>query len=106
MTGFANTSELVKDILTNNEASRNSDNLLFYLVCKPLLAEQGVEVDKVGFAELFLSLKEYGLPQYETVGRIRRKLQQEFPELICSSEVGLNRSMIEDSFKDFAKDGE
>lgn len=106
MSGFANTSGLVKDVLTNNESSRNSDNLLFYLVCKPLLAEKGVDADKIGFAELFLSLKEYGLPQYETVGRIRRKLQQEFPELQCISEVGMNRSMVEDSFKDFAKDGE
>lgn len=104
--GFATISALVMDILTSEPSTRNSDNLLFHQVCKTLLSNQGIDINDLGFTELLLSLKDYGLPQFETVGRIRRKLQNEYPELICSSEVGMNRFMLENSFKDLAKDGE
>lgn len=100
------TSALVKEILITNPSSRNSDNLLFYLVCKKILADHGKNIDEMGFTKLFLSLKEYGLPQFETVGRIRRKLQQTFPDLRCSLEVAINRGMNTDAFIEYAKEGE
>lgn len=99
------TTALVKDILTVNPASRNSDNFLFYLVCKKLLDDQGIDVETIGFVKLFLSLPGYGIPQFETVGRVRRKLQQEFPELRCNETVGQARSASQDAFKDFALEG-
>lgn len=103
MDELTNTSQLVKSILINDKQSRNSDNYLFYLVAKKILGSKGIDVDKIGFKELFLQLREYGLPQFETVGRIRRKLQQEFPELSGSESVSIQRLLNQEAFNDFAK---
>ena len=99
------TTVLVKDILTSNIASRNSDNFLFYLVCKHQLDAQGIDIDTIGFKKLFLSLKEYGLPQFETVRRTRQKLQEENPELRCKESVAIERAALEETFRDFALEG-
>lgn len=102
---LTNTSALVKEILTENPASRDSDNILFYMVCDRVLGNQGIEVNKLSFKTLFLHLRDYGLPQFETVGRVRRKLQQEFPELHSSEEVRFGRMTYCDDFKEYAKEG-
>ena len=60
----------------------------------------------MGFGQLFLSLREYGLPQFETVGRVRRKLQQTCPELQCSLDVAMSRAAERDAFAKFGRDGE
>ena len=106
MNNLTNASALVKDILTENPAARDSDNLLFYLVCKKILADHGKNIDTIGFGNLFLSLHKYGLPQFETVGRVRRKLQQTFPELHCSPAVAMTRASNRNAFTDYGKDGE
>lgn len=106
MKDISTTSALVKDVLMNHPSSRNSDNLLYFMVCKDVLAGKGIDIDTIGFGQLFLSLHEYGLPQFETVGRVRRKLQQTFPELQCSPDVAMLRASGRDAFSDYAKDGE
>ena len=106
MNNLTNASALVKEILLEVPAARDSDNLLFYLVCKKVLADNGKNIDTMGFGKLFLSLHKYGLPQFETVGRTRRKLQQTFPELQCSSAVAMTRAAGRDAFTNYAKDGE
>ncbi len=106
MDNLTNVSALVKNILTENPAARNSDNLLYYLVCKKVLADHGKRIDTMGFGNLFLSLHKYGLPQFETVGRVRRKLQQTFPELRCSPAIAMTRTSNRDAFTDYGKDGE
>ncbi len=88
---FSNASKLVLSILIENKQARNSDNHLFYLVGKNILSEKGIDIDNIGFKELMLSLKEYGLPQFETVVRARRKLQQQFPELSGNEQVSMAR---------------
>lgn len=105
MDKLSTTAGLVKEILETNPAARDSDNFLFYLVCKKLLANQGIDIDTMLFVSLFLSLSAYDLPQFETVGRVRRKLQQKFPEFRCSDKVALYRCMNEDSFTGFATEG-
>lgn len=103
--GFTNTSALVMDILTYEPSTRNSDNLLFHQVCKTILSNQGIDISDKGFAELFLSLKKYGIPQFETVGRIRRKIQSKCPELQCNEIVGMEKSLMQDSFCNYGKEG-
>ena len=105
MNNLTNASALVKEILTEEPAARDSDNLLFYLVCKKVLADHGKNIDTIGFGKLFLSLRQYGLPQFETVGRVRRKLQQTFPELLSSSDVRNGRMNHCDNFKEYAMEG-
>ena len=105
MEGFTNTSSLVMNILTSEPSTRNSDNILFHQVCKTILSNQGIDINDLGFTELFLSLKGYGIPQFETVGRIRRKIQSECPELQCNEIVGMEKSLMQDSFCNYGKDG-
>ena len=102
---LTNTTALVKDILTEIPASRDSDNLLFYMLCERVLKDQGIEVNELSFKKLFLHLKDFGLPQFETVGRVRRKLQQTFPEFHSSKKVSMNRGINADTFLEFAKEG-
>ena len=98
------TTALVQEILTSNPETRNNDNLLFFLVCKKVLDVKGIDIESFSFKKLFLSLKEYGLPQFETVGRARRKLQQKNPELCCKESIAEARSANRDAFNDFAHD--
>jgi hypothetical protein len=102
MDEITNTSELVMNFLINDKRSRNSDNYLFYLVAKQILESKGIDIDKMGFKDLFLQVKEYGLPQFETVGRIRRKLQHDHPELSGSDSVSMIRTLNQDAFREFA----
>ncbi len=98
-----NTSTLVMDFLIHDRHSRDSDNYLFYLVAKKILGSKGIDIEKIGFTDLFLQLKEYGLPQFETVGRIRRKLQHKHPELSGSESVSMQRSLNQEVFNDFSR---
>lgn len=95
------TYDLVKNILNNNERSRNSDNYLFYLVAKNILARKGLDADVIGFKELFSSLNKYGIPPFETVTRSRRKVQQKHPELVGSRSVNIERAMKQEEFINF-----
>lgn len=105
MNGFTNTSALVMNILTSEPSTRNSDNLLFHQVCKTILSNQCIDINNLGFSELFLSLKDYAIPQFETVGRIRRKIQSEYPELQCNEVVGMEKALMQDSFCNYGKEG-
>lgn len=102
MDEITTTTELVKFFLINDKHSRNSDNYLFYLVAKKILGGKGIDIDKIGFKELFLDLKKYGIPPFETVGRIRRKLQHDFPDLSGCETVSMQRLLNQDTFSEFA----
>jgi hypothetical protein len=96
------TVELVREVLAEEAATRNSDHLLYYWVCAFLLKIKGIDIEDTDFGDIFITPNEYGLPQFETVSKARRKLQHDFPELVGSVEVSMHRAMNEDSFKEFA----
>lgn len=102
MNELNSTSKLVKALLIHDERARNSDNYLFYLVAKKILKGQGISVDDVKFKDLFLNLKDYNVPPFETVGRARRKIQQTHPELSACEVVAEERAIKEDVFKEYA----
>ena len=106
MDNLTTVSALVKEVLETVPDSRDSDNLLFFLVCKRILADQSIDIETMEFGKLFLSLKGFGLPQVESVGRCRRKLQHEFPELQCSQQVAMHRAERMNSFTEYGKEGE
>lgn len=97
------TSNLVWEVLLNNRAARNSDNVLYLLVCDRRLKEKGLSVDKLSFKEGLLAQKEYNLPNFETVRRTRQKLQAQFPELIGSKDVSGGRTKREKAFREYAR---
>lgn len=71
------TSELVKSILETVPETRNSDNFLYYMICY----EIHQKTLGLPFGYVLLSMKDFNLPNFETVRRSRQKIQQQFPEL-------------------------
>ena len=102
MTELKNTTLLVKQVLETVPAARNSDNLLFIEVVKII----NVNLIFRPLAEVLTNLKKYDLPSIETVGRCRRKLQAEFPELKAKKFVQEVRDDREEEFREWAKAGD
>lgn len=93
------THQLVKQILETVPATRNSDMLLYYHVC----LELNRAATKLPFWLVLLDLKQYGLPPIASVGRSRRKLQRECPELRADPKVKEKRTENEEIIKDYAR---
>lgn len=72
-----NTQQIVQRILETNREARESDRALYMEVIK-LRNSQMLEFP---FADVLRYFKDFGVPCYESVGRCRRKLQAQFPEL-------------------------
>lgn len=70
--------ELVVNILETNPITRDSDDKLYVEVCKA----KNKNISHCSFESFMLHRKEYGVPSYASVGRARRKAQEERPDLI------------------------
>jgi hypothetical protein len=103
MDSIKNTSDLVREVLVRSPQARNSDNYLYYIICKAKLAGQGIDIDKISFQDGLLRRNDYGLPAFETVRRTRQKVQQYFPELASNAEVEAMRVIQEEAFRDYAR---
>lgn len=97
------TTNLVKGILEEYPDTRNSDNILYVRVCEQVGKEHGININKMSMPFFLLNLKDYNMPQYETVGRCRRKLQAKYPELAADADVEAQRELNEDAFKKYAR---
>jgi hypothetical protein len=105
MDNLRNTSKLVKEALLRHPKARNSDNYLYYLICKAKLAGQGIDIDEISFSEGLLHKNDLLLPAFETVRRARQKVQEKHPELAGNAEVEAMRVIKEGQFRDFARKG-
>ena len=75
--------EIIKEVLTKNYDARNNDKLLYMLTLEaiyPCITERS-------FISIFMDLEELGLPNYDTVTRIRRLIQAKHPELKANPKV-------------------
>lgn len=83
---------IVKKVLTEYEDTRNDDFKLIYAVYREL---NFYHTTKELFCELMLNHNLYNLPPFETITRIRRKLQKDYPELANekTKEARLNETM-------------
>ena len=75
--------QYVEGILEKDRKARDSDSYLYLEVCR----QYNPIALNLSFDEVMRNLKTYGYPSIETVGRIRRKLQEEQPELRASQQV-------------------
>ncbi|MBO5971329.1 MAG: hypothetical protein J6S14_22880 [Clostridia bacterium] len=66
--------EIIADIMLNDENARNSDIHLYHAVCKKIAPA----AMSVPFGVMIENLNHYGLPTYDTVTRLRRKIQSEY----------------------------
>lgn len=88
--------ELVWDILVKYESSRNDNDTLYALVIQSVI---GIEYfRKIGLIEFLINRKELGVPSYETVTRVRRKIQSKHQELRPTEVIGNFRKIRETEF--------
>lgn len=90
----------VRAILIKNEDARNDDMVLYLALCNLCLKDAGA----MPLAEIMTQHKYLGLPSFESVSRIRRKLQAGHPELAGSHPVRKLRATGEKAYRKYAKE--
>ena len=93
------TTKLVKEILEKHPKARDSDELLYYMVCKNI-NEAWLNVPAWVF---LLNRKTYGYPAFESVRRTRQKMQALYPGLAGKSTVEGQRKRNEEVFRNYAR---
>ena len=89
----------VEEILKNKAKARDDDNVLYAYFLNSL----GVSVRKTSFWEITRRVVNGDLPSIESVGRVRRKVQELNPELVGTVE---RRYKAIDDYKEFARQKE
>lgn len=90
----------IKAIMKKDEETRDDDMLLYLKVCNAYLKGAGA----MPLAEVMTQYKYLGLPSFESVCRIRRKLQAKNPELAGNSHVRRVRAKGEKDYRNYAKE--
>ena len=92
---------IVRSILEDDAQSRSSDMRLYLKFVERI----NPSVTEMRFGFVIENLKEIGLPSFESIGRVRRKLQEENPELRANEVVTDARRHLENDYREFAKNG-
>lgn len=99
MKKLMNTTKVVKQVLEAVPAARNDDKELYLHVLSKMNMDYLLTCP---FAAVLHKLEDLGMPSMETVGRCRRKVQQEHPELKANAEVQGFRDELEEEFRAWA----
>lgn len=86
----------VKTILEEHPAAREDDRALYYWILK----DEGYDVT-VSIARFLMGT---GYPSYETISRVRRKLQETHPELRENPYAQKRRADNEKEFIEYARE--
>ena len=89
----------VKKILEHDDLARGSDDHLYCVVLEELRGG----VTSQPFGVVLHSMAKYDLPSYESVGRVRRKVQELYPWLKADGRVQKFRTDNEEMFRQYAK---
>ena len=92
----------VEDILRSKSKARDDDNVLYAYFLNSL----GVSARKTSFWEITRRVVNGDLPSMESVGRVRRKVQELNPELVGTAEKRKIRYKAIDDYKAFARQKE
>lgn len=92
----------VKSILETDELSRDSDDRLYLAVLYQISAERGINLVQLPVTSFFSQRKAYGFPSYESVGRCRRKLQEDDESLCSTEQVERMRAKREKEYEEWA----
>lgn len=87
--------KIILPILTKYNAARSDDRILYYWILK----EQGFDTS-VPLSRFLLS---EGYPNYETVTRVRRKLQEKYPELLPEKPTRALRENAMEEYREYAR---
>ena len=95
--------DIVETIMQTAEETRNNDNLLYLRLLDVLGKHHGIDYIHMTVIDFFRLLPELNIPTIETVSRIRRKVQQEKPELKSNAEVTAFRAERKEMFREYAR---
>lgn len=90
--------QIIKPILENHPETRGDDFLLYAEVIK----EYRPELAELSVIDFFVAHKDLYCPSYESVTRVRRRLQQKHPEL-CSDKVKAKRAAEKAVYETYAR---
>lgn len=93
------TQEIVKAVLQDIPETRNSDDELYFHVCKRINPDALLKP----FYMVVLHRKEHSLPPFESVRRSRQKIQNEYPELASDRDVRKYRDGLETEVRHYAR---
>lgn len=97
------THDLVKKILEQRPETRNSDMSLYIALAQHMESEKGVNITERPFCYVICNLKKLGLPTIESVGRARRKIQEQCPHLQSEKKVKKMRDEKEEEYRKYSK---
>lgn len=100
--GLFQLEEVVQDILEYDIDARNCDDHLYAEVLRQI--NPGV-LDKP-FRVVLNNFNQFDIPAYESVGRIRRKVQSECPWLMAGDKVRKMRTDNEEIYRKYAQECE
>lgn len=89
--------ELVKKALIKNKSAREDDHMLYIEVA--YMVNPGLV--NCNFGENFRNARQNGLPNFESVSRARRKIQELNPNLKGSLENQIGRAEKQFEFEDY-----
>ncbi len=93
--------QIVRPILANSQEARSDDMILYLMVCKDcILHEHGM--GKIYLEDIMRYHREMNIPCFESVRRVRQKIQAADPELGCSPAVRRARHKAQKEYKDYA----
>lgn len=92
----------IKVILESNPRTRKDDMYLYYTYCINKYATSPLTFLKIFYDEQFR--KEHNIPVFESVSRVRRKLQQDYEYLKPEKEVQESRINKESEYIRYAID--
>lgn len=91
----------VKEILENDPTTRNDDFILVTSVYQRL----GKINDTQTFYCVMLGHKQLGLPSFESITRVRRKVQEKYPALRANKQMQERREEQEQLFFEYGLGG-
>ena len=90
--------EHVENILFAYPETRDSDELLY---AKFLSVDNSFDFSNISAIEFFKTRKYTGVPPFSSVGRARRKIQEQHPELRGSKQVQKARKDLEEKYREY-----
>lgn len=98
--------DIVKSILIEKPATRNSDYLLWLEVLREYMSVKGTSaLLSMWTVEQFLTYSHTLVPCFQSVSRARRKIQRAYPELKGTRKVQEARAELEEEYREFAING-
>ena len=95
--------KLQKHIIDKKTETRNSDMALYIALAQYLEDENGLNITEKPFRYVLDNLKELGLPTIESVGRARRKVQEQHPHLQSEKKVKKMREVQKEEYRKYTK---